>query len=75
MLTEAHPDLNFVVRYRQRIFLCVAGNLHWRKRTRFGLPVWQLADDLAALQRIVFNAGPDCIFETGTRFDHEKAQP
>ncbi len=65
---EARPDLNFVVRDLQRTFLRVADNLRWYEQTWLGVPVWQLADDLVALQRIVFDANPKWIVETGTKF-------
>jgi len=65
---EARPDLNFVVRDIQRTFLRVADNLRWYEQTWLGVPIWQLADDLVALQRIVFEANPKWIVETGTKF-------
>jgi cephalosporin hydroxylase len=65
---EARPDLNFVVRDLQRTFLRVADNLRWYEQSWLGVPVWQLADDLVALQRIVFDASPKWIVETGTKF-------
>ncbi len=65
---EARPDLNFVVRDLQRTFLRVADNLRWYEQTWLGVPIWQLPDDLMALQRIVFDANPKWIVETGTKF-------
>ena len=65
---EARPDLNFVVRDMQRTFLRVADNLRWYEQTWLGVPIWQLADDLVTLQRIVFDANPKWIVETGTKF-------
>lgn len=65
---EARPDLNFVVRDLQRTFLRVADNLRWYEQSWLGVPIWQLADDLIALQRIVFDANPKWIVETGTKF-------
>lgn len=65
---EARPDLNFVVRDMQRAFLRVADNLRWYEQTWLGVPIWQLPDDLVALQRIVFDADPKWIVETGTKF-------
>ena len=65
---EARPDLNFVVKDLQRTFLRVADNLRWYEQTWLGVPIWQLADDLIALQRIVFDANPKWIVETGTKF-------
>ena len=65
---EARPDFNFVVRDLQRTFLRVADNLRWYEQTWLGVPIWQLADDLVALQRIVFDAKPKWIVETGTKF-------
>jgi len=65
---EARPDLNFMVRDLQRSFLRVAGNLRWYEQTWLGVPIWQLADDLVALQRIVHDARPKWIVETGTKF-------
>jgi cephalosporin hydroxylase len=65
---ENRPDLNFVVRDLQRTFLRVADNLRWYEQTWLGVPIWQLADDLVALQRIVFDAKPKWIIETGTKF-------
>lgn len=65
---ETRPDLNFVVRDLQRTFLRVADNLRWYEQTWLGVPIWQLADDLVALQRIVFDANPKWIVETGTKF-------
>src|ERR1035437_1544105 len=65
---EARPDLNFVVRDLQRTFLRVADNLRWYEQTWLGVPIWQLADDLVALQRIVFDVNPKWIVETGTKF-------
>jgi cephalosporin hydroxylase len=65
---EARPDLNFVVRDLQRGFLRIADNLRWYEQTWLGVPIWQLADDLVALQRIVHDARPKWIVETGTKF-------
>jgi cephalosporin hydroxylase len=65
---DARPDLNFVVKDLQRTFLRVADNLRWYEQTWLGVPIWQLADDLVALQRIVFDANPKWIVETGTKF-------
>ena len=65
---ELHPDLAFVVTDLQRTFLRVADNLRWYEQTWLGVPIWQLADDLVALQRIVFDANPKWIVETGTKF-------
>lgn len=65
---EARPDLNFVVRDLQRTFLRVADNLRWYEQSWLGVPIWQLPDDLVALQRIVFDANPKWIVETGTKF-------
>ena len=67
-LPEARPDLNFVVKDLQLTFLRVADNLRWYEQTWLGVPIWQLADDLVALQRIVFDANPKWIVETGTKF-------
>lgn len=65
---DARPDLNFVVRDLQRTFLRVADNLRWYEQTWLGVPIWQLPEDLVALQRIVFDANPKWIVETGTKF-------
>lgn len=65
---DAHSDLNFVVRDLQRTFLRVADNLRWYEQTWLGVPIWQLPDDLVALQRIVFDLQPKWIVETGTKF-------
>ena len=65
---EATPDLNFVVRDLQRTFLRVADTLRWYEQSWLGVPIWQLADDLVALQRSVFDAKPQWIIETGTKF-------
>ena len=65
---DARPDLNFIVRDLQRIFLRTADNLRWYEQTWLGVPIWQLPDDLVALQRIVFDANPKWIVETGTKF-------
>jgi cephalosporin hydroxylase len=65
---ETRPDLNFVVRDLQRTFLRVADNLRWYEQTWLGVPIWQLPDDLVALQRIVFDSNPKWIVETGTKF-------
>jgi cephalosporin hydroxylase len=65
---EARPDLNFVARDLQRTFLRLADNLRWYEQTWLGVPIWQLPDDLVALQRIVFDADPKWIVETGTKF-------
>ena len=65
---EVRPDLNFVVSDLQHTFLRVADNLRWYEQTWLGVPIWQLADDLVALQRIVFDANPKWIVETGTKF-------
>lgn len=65
---EARPDLNFVVKDMQRAFLRVADNLRWYEQTWLGVPIWQLPDDLMALQRIVYDANPKWIVETGTKF-------
>jgi len=65
---EPRPDLNFVVRDLRRTFLRVADNLRWYEQLWLGVPIWQLPDDLVALQRIVFDAKPRWIVETGTKF-------
>lgn len=65
---EARPDLNFAVRDQQRAFLRIADNLRWYEQTWLGVPIWQLPDDLVALQRIVVDAQPKWIVETGTKF-------
>lgn len=65
---DPRPDLNFVVRDMQRSYMRLAANLRWYEHTWLGVPVWQLADDLVALQRIVFDANPKWIVETGTKF-------
>ena len=62
------PDLGFLVRDMRRSFLRVADNLRWYEQSWLGVPIWQLADDLVALQRIVFDAKPKWIVETGTKF-------
>jgi len=65
---EDRPDLNFVVKDLQRTLVKIAANLRWYEQTWLGVPVWQLPDDLVALQRIVFDAQPNWIVETGTKF-------
>ncbi|MEI6415128.1 MAG: CmcI family methyltransferase [Pseudomonadota bacterium] len=65
---DPRPDLNFVVRDFQRTFLRVADNLRWYEQTWLGVPIWQLPDDLMVLQRILFDAKPKWIVETGTKF-------
>jgi cephalosporin hydroxylase len=65
---EARPDLNFAVKDLQRTFLRVADNLRWYEQTWLGVPIWQLPDDLVALQNIVVDANPRWIVETGTKF-------
>ncbi len=65
---QPRPDLAFVVSDLQRTFMRVAGNLRWYEQSWLGVPVWQLADDLVALQRIVCDAQPRWIVETGTKF-------
>lgn len=65
---ESCTDLNFVVKDLQRTFLRVADNLRWYEQTWLGVPIWQLPEDLVALQRVVFDANPKWIVETGTKF-------
>lgn len=65
---EARPDLSFAVKDLQRAFLRIADNLRWYEQTWLGVPIWQLPDDLVALQRIVFDTNPKWIVETGTKF-------
>ena len=65
---EARPDLNYAVNDLRRTMLRVADNLRWYEQSWLGVPIWQLADDLIALQRIVFDAQPKWIVETGTKF-------
>ena len=65
---EARPDLNYAVKDLRRTMLRVADNLRWYEQLWLGVPIWQLADDLIALQRIVFDAQPKWIVETGTKF-------
>lgn len=48
--------------------MLVANNLRWYEQTWLGVPIWQLPEDLVALQRIVFDAQPKWIVETGTKF-------
>jgi len=64
----ARTELGFVITDLQRSFLRIADNLRWYEQTWLGVPIWQLADDLVALQRIVFDASPKWIVETGTKF-------
>lgn len=65
---EERPDLRFAVGDLRRTFLRLANNLRWYEQTWLGVPIWQLADDLVALQRIVVDARPKWIVETGTKF-------
>jgi cephalosporin hydroxylase len=65
---EAEAILNFVIKDLQRSFLRAGINLGWYQQFWLGIPVWQLADDLVALQRIVFDYKPKWIVETGTKF-------
>lgn len=65
---ESCRDLNFLVTDIQRTFLRLADNLRWYEQSWLGAPIWQLPDDLVALQRIVFDADPMWIVETGTKF-------
>lgn len=65
---ERQSHLDFLAGDLQRTFLRVAANLRWYEQTWLGVPVWQLADDLIALHRIVFDARPKWIVETGTKF-------
>jgi cephalosporin hydroxylase len=65
---EARPDLNFVVKDLRRTFLRIADNLRWYEQTWLGVPIWQIPEDLVALQRIIFDANPKWIIETGTKF-------
>lgn len=65
---DPRPDLNFVVSDLQRTFMRMAANLRWYEQSWLGVPVWQLADDLVALQRIVCDYQPKWIVETGTKF-------
>jgi cephalosporin hydroxylase len=65
---DPRPDLNFVVKDLQQCLMRVAANLRWYEQTWLGVPIWQLPDDLVALQRIVFDAKPKWIVETGTKF-------
>ena len=65
---EERPDLRFAVDDLRRTFLRLADNLRWYEQTWLGVPIWQLADDLVALQRIVVDAKPKWIVETGTKF-------
>ena len=65
---EERPDLRFAVDDLRRTFLRLADNLRWYELTWLGVPIWQLADDLVALQRIVVDAKPKWIVETGTKF-------
>lgn len=65
---DLRPDLNFMVADMQRAFLRVAANLRWYEQTWLGVPIWQLPDDLVTLQRILFDAKPTWLVETGTKF-------
>lgn len=65
---EMRPDLDFVVKDMQRTFLRVADNLRWYEQTWLGVPIWQLADDLVALQQLIFDIQPKWIVETGIKF-------
>ena len=65
---QARVDLDFLVADLQRTFLRVADNLRWYEQSWLGVPIWQLPDDLVALQRIVFDHNPKWIVETGTKF-------
>jgi cephalosporin hydroxylase len=52
----------------QRTFTRVSANLRWYEQTWLGVPIWQLADDLVALQRLIVDVNPKWIVETGTKF-------
>jgi cephalosporin hydroxylase len=65
---QDRPDLNFVVKDLQRTLMRIAANLRWYEQIWLGVPVWQLPDDLVALQRIVCDVRPRWIVETGTKF-------
>jgi cephalosporin hydroxylase len=65
---EDRPDLNFILKDLKFTFLRLADNLRWYEQSWLGVPIWQLPDDLVALQRIVFDANPKWIIETGTKF-------
>lgn len=66
--TDPQPALSGAVQDLQRSLIRVAANLRWYEQTWLGVPIWQLPDDLIALQRIIFDAKPKWIVETGTKF-------
>jgi cephalosporin hydroxylase len=68
MSNDHNVDLRFVVHDLQKSLTRIAANLRWYEQTWLGVPTWQLPDDLVALQRIVFDAQPKWIVETGTKF-------
>lgn len=65
---EDRPDLGYVVADLRRTFVRMAANLRWYEQSWLGIPIWQLSDDLVALQRIVCDAKPRWVIETGTKF-------
>jgi len=59
---------NYLVSDLTRIVTKVAANEGWYLQSWLGAPIWQLADDLMLLQRIVAGIRPALIVETGTKY-------
>jgi len=59
---------NYLVSDLTRIVTKVAANEGWYLQSWLGVPIWQLADDLMLLQRIVAGIRPALIVETGTKY-------
>ena len=58
----------YVVEQLTLLMSCVAANHHWYRHHWLGVPIWQLPDDLVALQELVAELKPILIVETGTKY-------
>ncbi len=58
----------YVVEQLTLLMTCVAANHHWYRHHWLGVPIWQLPDDLVALQELVAELKPSLIVETGTKY-------
>jgi cephalosporin hydroxylase len=61
-------EREYIIQDLRRMVIRVGANEHWYKQTWLGVPVWQVAEDLLRLQKIIYQVKPRWIIETGTKF-------
>jgi cephalosporin hydroxylase len=61
-------DLDYLVQDLRTMYVRMAANEGWFRQMWLGVPIWQLAEDLIRLQRVVVDIKPRWIVETGTKY-------